>query len=429
MQNQRLHQNLRVYGIAIMLLLVSAAAAAGFTTEPWNHRYNPALMGAGTRGTFESGGSLLAGAQNTYMTLGRIFTETIELDLQKIHERTGGGGYHIGANLRSEGHTTLHIAGIGGGIYSDLDVMTRVSVPKGLFGFLADGFEIDTQYSDESRAVLQSFLEYGAYGSYRWEPYTFAVKIGKYVPLAYSRNGIASYEFIAESSGRIEAVADVQAELYSMFDLENPGNIDPIKLLTGNNGIKIDLGAVYNPTREKPLWGVSFTNLPIYAPKAAYGWKYSMSSGASTEGLLNSLDITGEGSEEEEAEMFTIQDPESDFQSLEDTDQRIFMPLRAGGFYRFTELPMVDLTGHAALVFAEPFRINAGVEVAGSVFPLSILSVALAHEDLAWRSSLGLRGNMRFVDLGMQLSLSGTDFPGMFTTSGAAISLYGAVGF
>ncbi|AFG36262.1 hypothetical protein [Spirochaeta africana] len=412
---------LRAALLALGLLLITAGTAAAYPTLPWNHRYNPALLSTGNREYFESGFSMTSGFQNSYWTTGRIFNPTLVIDFDDMYQRIGDGGFKFGANFGGESHFTVHVLDFGAGVYMDSETFFEVGVPKGLFGFLSEGFEMDTTYEGRSSSVLQSFLEYGAYGSYNLEPYTFGVKVGKYVPIAYTRNGISSYSFRAEQDGRIEGTARIEAELYSAVDLEHMESFDAAEVMSGPGGLKLDFGVVYNPDRNKPKWGASFTNIPLYAPLPQYAWRYSAAAGASTDGILDSLD-SGD-------DPFDVDDPDIEFEAMEDSSQRIYMPFRAGGFYRVTAVPLIDIIGHGAVVFAEPFRVNGGVHVEGSFFPLSILSVGLAHEDIAWRSSLGLRVNLRVVELGMQASMSSPEFLGMLSPRGAALSLVAAFGF
>ncbi|MFW5800817.1 MAG: hypothetical protein ACOCVC_02190, partial [Spirochaeta sp.] len=160
---------------------------------------------------------------------------------------------------------------------------------------------------------------------------------------------------------------------------------------------------------------------PLYAPKAVHGWTFTASSEAYTDGILQAI--------ENGDELFEVSDPDYDFQTLETVDKRIFMPLRAGGFYRYEGLPLIDLIGHGAIVFADPFRINGGIQIEGSSFPLSILSAGIAHDEIAWRSTLGMRMNLHLLELGIQASLSSSEFLGMFSTRGFALNLTGSIGF
>lgn len=407
--------------LTIALMLIIAATATAYPNRLWNHRHNPALFSTGNRPVVDVGFSASPSLQNSYLTTDQIFQPTLVIDFEDIYASIGRGGYKVGANLGIGAHLVAHINDIGAGVYVDADNMFRVTLPSGLLGFLADGFEMNTQYTERAQVILRSFIEYGSYASYHWEPYTFGAKIGKYIPLAYTTNGTAEYSFLAEEDGRIEATASINSQLYSAIDLEDPGTIDPLQALTGPGGLKVDLGVVYNPTRNRPLWGLSFTNIPLYAPIIAHGWSYTGSAGAHSDGILDAL-----GSDDE---LFEVEDPVNDFSKLEDVDRRIFMPFRAGGFYRYSDLDVIDIITHGGITLADPFRVDLGAMVEGSEFPFSIFSLGMGYRDLAWRTQLGFRFDARVVELGLQIGTSSPEFAGILSTRGLSVNFMMAFGY
>ncbi len=422
---------LRTTGVALILFLMITAAGTAFPLRPWNHTENPVFLSTGNRPYFELGASSSQGFQNSYFTTGKIFTPTLIIDFDDIYDSIGKGGLKVGANWNAESHMTAHILGVGAGVYAHSENLFQVTIPSGLFELLSKGNEIDKTVSGTGEAFLQSYVEYGGYGSYRWEPYTFGAKLGKYIPLAYSSGGEARYEFTTNKDGTIDATATIDTNLYSAIDIESltegDEDVDPMAVLNESGGLKVDLGVVYNPDRSRPLWGASITNIPLYAPFAEYGWEFTAEGSASTEGLLDSLE-EDEDEDGDESEPFDTSST-SDFTPIEDISKRLYMPFGINGFYRYTRVPLIDIIGHGGLVIAKPFRYNLGATVEGSFFPLSILSLSLAHEDMAWRSSAGIRINLRILELGIQAGFSSPELLGMFSTRGFTTNIVLGIGF
>ncbi|GAB6088582.1 hypothetical protein [Spirochaeta dissipatitropha] len=421
-------KNRILFGGVIMFMLLAGGVMAT-PNSTWNHRANPSLLSAGGRPFFELGVSGTAGVQNSYLSAGRILQQTIVLDLDELNRNVGNAGYRIGSTLDLGTHFSAHLFGLGVGIYADNYNLVETRIPKGFFEVLAEGIEMDKQYASSSQSFIKSYIDYGVYSSLRWNQYTFGGKLGIYIPLAHSRNAEFGYEFLAKSGGELSGSAGLTAELYSAFDLENSDTIGPEALEAANKGLKIDFGVIHNPNKRRPDWGLSVINVPLYAPPANYGWNFTADTSAEIESLLDLFLNEDSDVDPDAEEGGGFQEPELDFGALDGELPRIYMPLSVGGFYRYTGLPLIDLIGHGALVFSEPFRVNAGVHVEGSVWPLTGISFGIAHQDIAWRSTLGLRLNIRVLELGLQVSTSSPQFWGVFSTRGAAARLNIAMGF
>ncbi len=415
----------RILTVSLILLTVVGFSVSAYPLRAWNHQANPAFLGAGNRPYFETGLSASPGFQNSYFTTGKIFNPVLLIDFDDIYDSLNDKGYRIGGAVGAEVHSTAHVMGIGAGIYSNTDTLFRVSIPKGLFGKISEGIKIGTEYNESGEAFVQSFAEYGAYAGYRRPPFIFGLKMGKFVPLAYTKDGEATYTFLANENGLIEATAQVNAELYSAFNLEFAEEIteeEIMNALTGpDGGIKIDLGVVYNPDGEKPLWGASLVNIPLAAANTEYGWAYSLSTDGTAENILDTA------INDEDMEFYDYTDPESDFVDI--GGHEIRMPFTIGGFYLYDGLPLIDVIPYGEMVFGSPFRLNTGVTVEGSRFPFSMLSLGLAYDDLAWKSSMGLRINLRIIEIETRISLSSPEMLGMFSARGFSFNLYAALGF
>jgi len=424
--------NLKNKTVVILILIVVLISGvigtvAASPLQTWNHELNPALLSAGNRPYFELGVSASPGFQNSYFTTHKLSTPTLVIDFNDIYDTIGEGGYKIGANVGAEAHNTVHVLGIGAGVYSNTNTIFKASIPQGLFQILSEGIEKDKTYSDSGEAMLRSFAEYGGYVGYRRSDYTFGMKVGKYVPIAYTSDGEGVYTYSSDSSGNITATAQMNAKLYSALDLEHTDELTEQAIMDAvfgpNGGVKVDFGVLYNPKkRNKPIWGASISNIPLAAAKPQYAWDFSATAEASVNNALET------SVSEETSEFFDVTDPVTDFTAINSTD-KVFLPFKIGGFYRYDGLPIIDIVGHSEMLFANPFYMNGGVTVEGAWFPLSWISMGLAYQDLAWRSNLGLRVNLRLLEISSQVSLSSPELKRMFSSNGVSFKLMFALGY
>lgn len=410
--------------VSIMLLVLPAVVLAN-PASIWEHRYNPALLGTSNRGLFETGLSVSPGFQNSYFTVGQVFQETLQINLDELYDGLTDAGFGIGLNLGAGAHSTLHLFGLGLGAYADLSTLGQIWIPKTLFDVAANGFESGETYSGKGGLLVRSFAEYGAYGSMNFsrDRLRVGVKLARFMPLAYAEEANTDFTVLAAGDGSATATADVSARLYSAFDMENPDTIDPSTLLSDpGSGLKFDLGFVYGGTRRKPRFGAALTNLTLKPATPAYGWDYSFSATANVDAdpLQSFVDESGEP--------YTLTDPVSNFDAVDAGNKEIKMPLTLSAFYRFSGLRIIDIIPNLALVMDDPFRMNAGVLVEGAVFPFSLLALGMSYQDLAWRTSAGLKLNLYLMELGVNISSSSPEFT-IFKTNGVAVDVKLAIGF
>ena len=424
MNKRTFYNSLRRFILVAGFALLTMSAAA-FSTDAFNHGDNPVFLSTGSRSLLDISVNPGIGLTNSYFTLDKIFTPTIIIDFDDIYESIGTGGYRIGTTIDTHAHGTMHLFGIGVGGYASVTGSARVTLPQEMIGLLTQGIELNNPYEGTGEAFVQTFVEYGGYGSFQLGNFTIGTKIARYIPLAYTKNGEALFEAQANQDGTVTASATVSAQLYSAMDLENPDSMmdqnDILRYLSESGGTKFDIGFVYNPDRNRPLWGASLLNIPLGAANPRFGWEYSAYAEASSDGAINAY--------ENDEEFFNVSDPVTDFSAMGTVNENIYMPFTAGGFYRIAFLPLVDIIPHGAFVFGPTFHMDAGVTVEGNVFPLSMISLSLQHEDISWQSALGLNLNLRLIEIGAEISTSSPELLGMFSSRGLNFKLEAAIGF
>ena len=148
-------------------------------------------------------------------------------------------------------------------------------------------------------------------------------------------------------------------------------------------------------TRRKPRFGAALTNLTLKPAVPAFGWNYSFTASATVDS--DPLDAFANDDPEEP---YSYTDPVSNFDAVDASSTEIKMPLTLSGFYRYSGLRIIDIIPSMSLVMDDPLRVNGGVLLEGAVFPLNLLSLGMSYQDLAWRTSAGLKLNLYLMEIG-----------------------------
>lgn len=391
--------------------------AANNGIRSFNHDTNPALLSAGPRQVFELGGGGQFAFGNSYFSVSEILSETIVIDLDDIAESTPERGGRAAFTALGEGHAVLHLRrfGVGFGVYSTTDDLSRFTVSKELVELFAQGNELGKRYSGSTELVQRSFNKTGIYGSYQWRQFIFGVKVGAFMPLIWTDNNTkTTFSFETNANGTIRGSYAVDGNIYTSLGEDGPVGV----------GVHIDLGMIRPDERGVPRYGASITGIPILPARPGYAIENEGIGGTfATSGIMDPL------IQDEDPFTTTEEDGSSESRTLDTGDRPdIYLPIALGGFYRFS-VPFVDVVPSGQVVLGDYPRLNAGVVVEGNFFPLNILSIGVGHRDFLYETVLGIRAPFRAFELGLQFRSAAPEPLGAFTMRGLGAGLYLTVGW
>ncbi|TVR91667.1 MAG: hypothetical protein EA428_05405 [Spirochaetaceae bacterium] len=404
-------------GIVLVVCLSPAVLSANNGIRSFNHDTNPALLSAGPRQVFELGGGGEFAFGNSYFSVSDILSETLVIDLDDIADSTPDRGGRAAFTSRGEGHAVFHLRrfGVGFGLYSTTDNLSRFTVDKDLVELFAQGNVLGERYSGSAEMVQRSFNKTGIYGSYQWRQFIFGVKVGAFVPLIWTdSNTKTSFSFETNADGTIRGSYAVEGDIYTSLGEDGLVGV----------GVHIDLGMIRPDERGIPRYGASITGIPILPARPGYAIENEGLSGTfETKGILDPL------LDDDDPFTTTEDDGDIDTRTLESGDRPdIYLPIAVGGFYRFT-VPFVDVVPSGQMIFGAYPRLNAGVAVEGNFFPLNILSIGVGHRDFLYETVLGIRAPFRAFELGLQFRSAAPEPLGAFTMRGLGAGMYLAVGW
>ncbi len=414
-------------------LVVVGAAVAHNQFRPWDHDVNPALLAPNQRRWVELAVTPVDfSVSNSVVAAGDVFQEKVVIDFNEINERVPDEGWRFVGNFSGATHGTVHIGPIGFGGYTSVTNMTRFTLPKSLVEIMADGLPREEDGDGAVRADGEGaldqrlFLEGGLYGSYTRNQIVYALKLGAYSPVVYSRDTNFGYELYMgdepnDDGNYIDLRAGAEGEILLGVDPDDPGASPAV-------GLKTDVGFIRQDSDRRALFGAAINNVPIVPAQAEYRLKEDVEFRVSTDREEGLSAFFGEEDEEFD-DIFDVQEPDLDDPEVEKLEDpvRVFTEPSVSGFYRFG-FPVVDVIPHAEVVFGSLARLNAGAVVEGNLPVLNWLSVGFGYDDFAWEASAGLRIPLRVIELSAKLGYSAPEISGLFRGQGFTGSINIAIG-
>ena len=408
--------------VCLPVLFIMTFALGANPLRSWNHDFNPALLGITSRKVLEWGVSPEVGVSNSYFSIGDILVEEIVIDFNDMADQIADGDLTLGVMTSVETHLTVSLMGISVGGYGDFSGVSSVGIPGELFEFLADGNSYGGTDSGSGDVYSRIFFETGVYGGYRWKDYQFGVKLGAFVPLMYTASNAAFRYSISSdaATGELSASAGFDVPFYSAINYEDVTGED---ILSGLNGVNASFGAI-KMKRNKPMYGISVTGIALKPAVVPYKMRMYSDASITVDSIAGNIDAE----DQDDWVHDTVTDPE--FEVLEEGDYEIKTPIQLGGFYRLTGFPgFIDWIGHGQVTFDEDLQYTLGATAVGAFFPLSWVSLGVEYDRVLWRTTLGVKADVHFMETGLDIGLTGPEFLSMFGTNGIYGKLYFAFGF
>jgi hypothetical protein len=363
----------------------------------------------------ELGTSVGLGLGNSALGLSDVLTRVVVIDLDELYEATPKDGLRLGAAAAAETHLVAHFGRLGLGVYADAYDLSRSVIPREFIGLLTQGNALDQTYTGSADILQRSFAQTGAFASFDIHGFVVAGKFSVFAPLLYS-DSTTKATFLLETA----ADGTVRGEIAAS------GNVYTSVGEAGLQGcgFNVSLGVVRRDEQGKPWYGGALNNIPVMPARPGYllaieQFRYEFEAVALLESLNQELDPFSTESEIGDVEM-TLLDPAQ--------RPRVHMPFSMSGFYRFA-IPVIDIIPSAELVLQAPVHVNAGLAIAGNVFPANLLSLGFGWRDFLWQASLGLRVPLRVFELEVRVATVGADFSGLFDGSGLGGRIALALGY
>lgn len=382
---------------------------------------NPALLAFSRRSIFELSLQADTLAYTNAFPLGQVFQQTWTIDLDDVAGRLRRRDLRVGASATAGSHLALHFRRASAGVYAAARSTNELVIPYALIQLLAEGNVEDR--SGSGKAVIRSGLEYGASVTADYGEWTFGMNLAQYMPIMHSGDGGFSFDVVTTDAG-FSADALVDVRVLSGIDLSLHGDgsgLDPAPGFS-NAALKADVGVVRRDAFDRPIWGVSLTDLTVVRARTPYEYRLTGSYGASVEHALQAL------VDDADTDPLTLVAEEPELTFVGESDARIALAAGLAGFYRFS-VPYVDIIPHAHIVFDSLLgAFNPGLTVVGNRFPTNMVYVGYGRRRPVWRAVVGLRLPLRPIELSLELAGASPRLFGPFAPDGLSAAVEARLG-
>ncbi|MGM0641224.1 MAG: hypothetical protein ACQESN_07385 [Thermotogota bacterium] len=407
--------------IIISILTIFSVMIFSESLTAWDNQFNPALMNSKRRGFIEIGVTpdimFFQNLVDSKFILDNYDAQEIVIDLDEFYGGLEGEDLKIVTDNNANVYGLVNLWKFGLGVYSNVDLEAKLSIPNSLLELLTQGNEIGQTYTDSGEVVLNSIVEAGAYSSFSWKDRNLlGVKVGAFLPIITSDKD-ASFEYgfsTDETTNSIEGELKASVPAYSNFNANELENLDTDMImnnLLGNNGFKIDIGYI-NGYYKNPKWGVAVKNITLKKAN-----------------LTKSVNINAEYTMEASNIVFdqSFETSENfEFVDNADVNKEYAMPIGVSGFYKFTFI--FDL-----IPFVEWYptvsQFNFGINAKSNIFNIIPYSFNLERDYDIWKAGFGIGLNTYLVETRLNVSLANSKLVNIFDLKGISAKINLAVGF
>jgi len=407
--------------LIISILSIFSIMIFSESLTAWDNQFNPALMNSKRRGFIEIGVTpdimFFQNLVDSKFILDNYDASELVIDLDEFYDGLDGEDLKIVTDDNINAYGLINFWNLGLGVYTNVDLEAKISIPNSLLGLLTQGNEIGQTYTDSGEVVLNSIVEAGAYSSFTWKDRNLlGIKVGAFLPLITSDKD-ASFEYgfsTNETSNSIEGYLNASVPAYSNFNAEELENLDAemvLNNLLGNNGYKIDVGYI-NGYYKNPNWGVAVKNINLKKAN-----------------LTKSININAEYTMEASNIVFdqSFETSENfEFVDNADVNEEYAMPIGISGFYKFTFI-------FDWIPFAEWYptdsQFNFGINAKSNIFNIIPYSFNLERDFDIWKAGFGIGLNTYLVETRLNVSLANSKLFNIFDLKGISAKLNLAVGF
>ena len=414
----------------VLSIIILSSMLFSYPFRSWNHSLNPALFDYRSRFIIELGLSTDLGLNQNLFSFWNEFEKIREesvyvINIPELHTELDGNDFNLSLFNQTPAHLLLDLGIIRLGVYGNVDIDAKFSVPNDLFSLLAygnvDGEGDVIDFEGTKNQKLNVDFEAGVYGSLRFNKISLGVKYGLKLPILVSdKDASYSYELLTSTSDEVKAKVEVNIPVYSTFHIDDLEYIDQEMILE-----QIDLAAhllhvgfVYGEKRKTPNWGFAVNNINLRPALLLWEYVINKEFEFTSDNLLD--DLMNSNQEENDQEI------DEDFYYINPISKEYEYPLKASAFITIPFL--LNWTPYVEAIFSENININYGVIAEGRLIFLPFY-LGVENKNDIWHSSLGFRLNLHLAEIYAGIGLSNEDFFNQLDVNGLSLKINLAAGF
>ena len=361
------------------------------------------------------------GVSNNLFAANEILVKDLVIDLTDLADKCPDDGMNFIVNANPSVEVNLNIAKLHIGCSAGSEIYGKFDISKDLFNFVGKGNQVgetlNLNFTADTDVFAYTQVDVGIDG----KKFKLHVKPAVFVPVVATRGNGGTVKFTNGVDGTIDASVNVNMDVYSPIDLQNPqASINDINQLT--NGYGFDLGAYL----AWPLSRSLSLDFDVRIPLAA-GHIYKKSS--------------YEGSYSYNVDFSNFKDAqpvmsEPKFTGYEDTDFKIHRPMKASVYLDKNLLgTLFNARAGGGFGIQRPFsdeqifypEYYLGCTL--SLFDLIKVGASSRYQDRVFIHELGATLSIRFIQVDLGINTQSASFKRSMEVAGLGGFAYVTVGF
>jgi len=380
---------------------------------------------------------------NNLLSLEKILTKNVEVDLQTVSDHLTDSGLIFALHEKDKFFIDLNVSSrFRFSFFTDVESSLRFNIPKSLFDILDSGLMVGESKDFDMKIYGDVFYDLGF--SFQTIISGYGVKLTPtyFIPLFYVPKTTGTATFITDQSGMILGSAEAHVDIYTIINMQD--SVENKKSPEIEVGELISKGGFDFSVEVERNWmhGLNagfYTRIPLKPGSLDYkmstmAWAYFYESNPL--GYLNKTEFHETKHGYAKPSTYATENEEEGFDYSEDT-YKAYRPLKFG--LNATYMPWGQwFKIQPALGFAvrNPYTSDAEFYMEYALdlnfsFLRRFLNVnfGTAYQNQIFQHSFGLGLNIRALEFISKLSMCGTSFLSTFHTSGYGIFVGFRMGF
>ncbi len=414
--------------------LFAIALASILTVATVNAEINP------SKRYVEIGLDLSLAAMQNAFRITDIMKKDLVIDLTELSRQLPDNGFSANLGMDTKAYISFNFKKFGFGAYAQVTSNFALGLSKDIFVFLGEGFSAGQESTTAVSTGLEAYAEVGVPVRLKFGNWTVKATPAVYVPVIYIPQPTASITVKAEDDGTINATANADFAIYSIVDtssafaggtftgfegiLSQLQQLDISSTIFGMGGFDLGVNLDYAVSSSFDLG--AYAHIPIKPAELNYKTSGNVTFTASVDPILTGLTQNGSLN-------YSFEGPTFSGIQTSQVAYAVNRPFRLGAELAWRPFGgknwfVLNASGGVAATnpFGEDFNWKTSLypeyEVSAdlTLFYVLGLTAKSSYRDRMFSQSVGVRINMRILELDVTVGSSSADFLKSWYLAGAS---------
>lgn len=375
---------------------------------------------------FEIGFDATVGLSNNYFHISDFLKEEIIINMDDINNGIGKGGLGLNANVDADFFMNINTSIFRTSFFIDVQSNVNFALEKGLINFLANGNELDEEFSIGAGVGVSVYEENSFSLEIPISKLTIKATPSYYIPVFYVPYTSATVTSVINEDGKISAKGNTTASVYSALPLNNLGEFSANMITDAfaHGGFDISIYAGYKLFENLEV-GAFLTHVPIVPANLSCTNKYTATLDFTMDGILNQFIENGT------VDTSNFNYELSDNIATEEDAIKLVRPFKIGfnANWKIFNSNILVISPMIQFKFADftlknllGFGFDYSITAKSYLGPL-VPAFTTSYIDSIFAQQLDIALNLRLFEIDFMISTQSTNFARSFAGSGLGVGV------